>query len=409
MLDKKTTQVVNMTTDGQQVKSLHRAYISEDIKSDSSVVVPKQEVSLSKVLAEINSSQNKGLRVITVKQLKKLNFKEVPTLLTPFFPQVGVAALAGSSDTGKSSLLRQLAYSIANKESEFLGFPLNLRFGKALYISTEDNDQAMSALFNRLPSDSSSDENADENLGYVFETPGLASDLNDYLQDHPVDCVFIDAFSDIYDGDLNALNRVRSFIQIFSEIAQRHQCLILFLHHTGKRTDLLVPSKDNVIGSVGFEGKMRALLELRRDPNDPSLRHLCVLKGNYIGQEHKNESYALRFNEESMTFQNTGQRVTFQNLAKRSSQANEAKQQATDLAIASYFQENKSIREIQALFESRGYPWKRSTIHKIINDHKQSKAVAQAPITFVDTVQPINLASQQGLRYEMDPESHFED
>lgn len=43
---------------------------------------------------------------ITAKQLIEMGVTELPMLVEPFFPKVGVAILAGSSDCGKSTLLR---------------------------------------------------------------------------------------------------------------------------------------------------------------------------------------------------------------------------------------------------------------------------------------------------------------
>jgi RecA-family ATPase len=126
--------------------------------------------------------------------------------------------------------------------------------------------------------------------------------------------VVIDAFGDLYTGDANKTNQIRQFLHDYSQLAQKHECLVLWLHHTGKRTDDEAPSKHNVIGGQGFEGKMRLLLELRRDHHDQSLRHLCIVKGNYLPDTYKNESYVLRF--ENFLFGQTGERVAFDQLAK---------------------------------------------------------------------------------------------
>src|SRR5688572_9617791 len=65
---------------------------------------------------------------ITGEHLLLADVQKIPCLVEPFLQQVGLACLAGSSDTGKSSLLRQLAISVVTGEKEFLGFPINARF-----------------------------------------------------------------------------------------------------------------------------------------------------------------------------------------------------------------------------------------------------------------------------------------
>jgi hypothetical protein len=125
----------------------------------------------------------------------------------------------------------------------------------------------------------------------------------------------VDALGDLYTGNMNASNDVRAFVQQYSQLAQKHGCLVLFMHHTGKRTEDREPSKHNLLGSQGLEAKMRVAFELRADPYSPDLRHLCVLKGNYLPSEAKERSYVLRF-DENLTFHNTGERATFGDLVK---------------------------------------------------------------------------------------------
>ena len=62
--------------------------------------------------------------VYTLGELLDRPTTTVPQLISPLLPRQGVAMLAGSSDTGKSSFLRQLALAIALGEQDFLGFPI---------------------------------------------------------------------------------------------------------------------------------------------------------------------------------------------------------------------------------------------------------------------------------------------
>ena len=56
---------------------------------------------------------------LTAKELFDLDMAEVPKLLMPFYQKVGVAALVGSSDTGKSTFLRQFGLHIVLKIETF--------------------------------------------------------------------------------------------------------------------------------------------------------------------------------------------------------------------------------------------------------------------------------------------------
>lgn len=126
----------------------------------------------------------------------------------------------------------------------------------------------------------------------------MRSELDRRLTRQPADVVIIDCFSDAFGGDLKDTQKIRSYLHPYQELALKHQCLILFLHHTSKRTEAYEPSKHNLLSGQGFEAKMRLVIELRADISDPTIRHLCIVKGNYLPGNMKRESYVLRFDEE---------------------------------------------------------------------------------------------------------------
>jgi len=245
--------------------------------------------------------------------LLKRNVQNIPTLITPLIPKVGLCALGGSSDTGKSSYLRQMATQICLGHTTFLGFKINASFNRAIYVSTEDDDGAVSFLLNKANQRWQAPPEAYRGLTFIFDTTDLNTKLDDELTARPCDAVFIDAFSDVYGKSMNESNMVRFFLNDFHILAQKHRTVFIFLHHTGKRTEDLAPSKNNLLGSQGFEAKMRFVAELRNDLQEPGKRHLCIVKGNYLPSDYKNESFVLNF-DENMTFSKTDKRTDFDEL-----------------------------------------------------------------------------------------------
>lgn len=250
---------------------------------------------------------------------------EVPQLVSGLLPQVGVAMLAGPSDCGKSSILRQLGLAVALGERSFLGFPINALHKRAICVSTEDGEEAVGPIIKRQLAGRTVPTELSDGLRFVFEIEGLPNRLDEMLTQQPADLVVVDAFGDLYTGNLNASNEVRHFINAYQSVASKHRCLILFMHHTGKRTEEREPSKSNLLGSQGLEAKMRVVFELRPDPIDPDLRHLCILKGNYLPREAKAQSYALLF-DENLTFHNTGNRASFGDLVKAPAETEEERE-----------------------------------------------------------------------------------
>ena len=244
--------------------------------------------------------------------------EHIDCLLEPIFPRAGVASLVGSSDSGKSTLLRGLAMAVATGQSIYLNFRLNALHRSAIYVSTEDDQNSIASLLKRQNTELQHPAEAYEGLRFVFDTENLVTRLDSMLTDRPADLVVIDAFADLYTGGLNENNQVRGFLQLYHTLAQKHNCLVLFLHHTGKRTETLNPSKHNAICSQGFEAKMRLMIELRRDPRQgcEHLRHLCIVKGNYLPPTFKNSSFELLFTEH-LNYIPTGNRVPFSALREQ--------------------------------------------------------------------------------------------
>ena len=286
-----------------------------------------------------------------------LSAEAMDCLLEPILPRTGVAALVGTSDSGKSTLLRGLAMAVASGSTEYLGFRLCPKHRSAIYVATEDDASAIGVLMQRQLEELGTPKEAYHSLDFVFEVDNLVDNLDKMLEATPRDLVIVDAFADLYTGPLNENNRVRSFLNQFSQLAVKHSVLIIFLHHTGKRTESLAPAKHNAIGSQGFEAKMRLVMELRPDPERHELRHLCIVKGNYLSDEYKHDSYVLRFTS-ALNFVATGERVPFGALRERDADLDSRAELARTMRS-----EGKTLQQIA---DALGYK-SASYIHKILN------------------------------------------
>lgn len=308
---------------------------------------------------------------ISAKALLDRKVTELKTVIEPILPKVGVVAFAGESDSGKSSFLRMLSIAIVKGEKKFLGWTIHAEHRRVIYVSSEDDEDAISHLLHKQTGGSEKNDEF-ENLRFIFETHRLLGKLEEELKIAPVDLVVVDAFADIYPGDLNSSNQIRFFINKFSNLAKKYRCLIIFLHHTGKRTQKLTPSKDNLLGSQGFEAKMRMVVELRKDPENDKFRHLCIVKGNYLPGEYKTQSFKLEFLRD-LNFINLNERVDFDELGKSygSRKVNdEVKNEAIKLKQQGY-----SINTIKKKLDQEGKKPGRSTIGEWVKDvEKKSKA-----------------------------------
>ena len=262
------------------------------------------------------ASEDDLQKEITGEMLLNKNVREIPSLLEPLLPKSGLVCLAGSSDTGKSAFLRQLSMSVSAGLDSFLGMKLNVEHHSAIYVATEDDETANAYLIGRQNNDMNLAPSSLRGLRFIFDCEEIIAELDKRLATHPADLVVVDCFSDLYTGSMNESNQVRQFRKLYCQLSIRHNCLVIFLHHCGKRTESFMPSKHNLLGSQAFEAKMRLVLELRNDITDVTCKHLCCVKGNYLAADYKSESIKLRFSEH-LTFKETGERVPFENLVSK--------------------------------------------------------------------------------------------
>ncbi len=325
---------------------------------------------------DINDKQNKPYTALSLFDTK---LDKLPMLLDPIFPKVGLASLVGTSDIGKSTILKQLAVTIALGLDEFIGYDLNPGNKKVLYVSTEDDPTSTSISLKKQLSHFSENKNYKKenlsNLEFLFDFDNdknsensLHKILNNRYKDG-IDLIVIDAFTDVFSGDINSSTKVREFLNVFSKISSKYNCLVLFLHHIGKRTNQYQASKNNALGSQAFEAKMRVLIELKEKYKKPNQRTFTITKGNYISANIKRYAKVLDFDEETLIFKDTGRVIDIHNNSKSNEEIDKKKNSIINL-IKPLLKEKITGRKITAHLNEKGIKISNSTVNNYINELK---------------------------------------
>lgn len=345
----------------------------KEIKKNQKFIT-KSKPSNGKDFSDDNYS---GLRLFQMK------YEKLPTLLEPIFPKQGLVSLIGSSDTGKSTFLRQLALSVVLGLDDFIGYKLNTETRNVIFISTEDDPASVSISIKKplekLLKQHKVDESLLNHLKFIFDVDlseksdkNLIKQLDNDLSEKGADLIIVDAFTDIFSGDINSSTKVREFLNVFSKLSKQHDCLILFLHHTGKHTNKYVASKNNALGSQAFEAKMRVLLELKQHPHNDMQRTLTIAKGNYISTEIKKYIKVLDFDEKHLLFSDTGKPILASNLT--SIKKSNPKKDEMLPEIEKLHKKGFSVRKIESELKAKGYKIGKSAINNYIQELK-SKSV----------------------------------
>ena len=312
--------------------------VTSDVKSTQSKIKPNGKLSKFLIGADV---------------IKNKNYKEVEYLVDKLIPKGTLCALVGESDTGKSSLLRQLAVSMVYGDEDFLGFKMKSSCNNVLYVSTEDGEMATSVWLNKYFGQDKSKDDILSRLNFIFSTDGIISNLRDAVKNNCIDLIIVDSYADLFTGSMNNSNEVRGFLNQYDNLVNEFGTTVIFLHHTKKSSAGSRPNKNNILGSQGFEAKMRSVMMLTKDNDNKSHRHLCVVKNNYMPETNKSESFVLKFNER-LAFDNTGERVDLDELIDE-----DYLKEAKELKDG-----GETIRAITNKLNDKGYKVSKSSIQR---------------------------------------------
>lgn len=238
--------------------------------------------------------------IFTGEQLLNGNFKKPLMLVEPFLCRGHVGVVGGASDLGKSLIFQQVAVDVTLGKRETLGHKLNTIQKAAIMVISEDNNGDIADRLKKQTAGISPHLLA--NLYIIHETNDLIDTLAKMVKNNPVDFIVIDCFSDAYGDDLKSTEKIRKYMAPFQKFAEENDCFILFIHHTGKRTENYAPSKNNLLSGQGLEAKARLVLEFRQDNKNTNHRQMHIVKGNYLSTELKKNHLVFELDEKSLRF-----------------------------------------------------------------------------------------------------------
>jgi RecA-family ATPase len=238
----------------------------------------------------------------TLEELLTIKETEIPFLVEKLIPKEAIVFLAGASEVGKSLFYSQLALSIINGDTEFLGLKLNTFFRRVLMFSTEDGPVSISTRSRKQLTSLSFSSDVTKRLDIITSSEKVVERIQKFLDMNQYDLVIIDAFGDVFDGEINVSNSVRLFLNKFSAIIRQHRTTFLIVHHIGKGKESKQANKVHLLGSVGIEGKARNVVTISKNPNNTNYRILSIVKGNYISDDHKKTPIILKFDQPTLTY-----------------------------------------------------------------------------------------------------------
>jgi len=268
------------------------------IKYHSTPHKRKHEVVIENPTKQIDLSKDQ----FTLEELLELDVTEIPFLVDKLIPKESITFIAGSSDVGKSLFYTQLALLLILDKKEFVGFKINSKYKRVILASTEDGAVAISSRIRKQLNGATIETNIRKRMTVLTTSTNLESRIEKLLKEQKSDLVVIDAFADVYGGDINTSNQVRAFLNNFTRLSREYQCAVLIVHHIGKGKEKQGANKSHLLGSVGIEGKARQVIVLSQPDLHSHKRHLSIVKGNYVSLEDKKKTFVFDFDSHTLTY-----------------------------------------------------------------------------------------------------------
>jgi len=238
----------------------------------------------------------------TLDEILELKENDFPKIWE-FIPRQTVAVLVGSSDCGKSTLLKQLALAIAKGDEDFLGWKLNAPHKKALIFTTEESPLDVRAV---MEAQIGQEQEIEGNIIFEFFDDDFEDRLEKLLEEDKYDVVILDALGDLVRGHESKSEVIRPFMTKIRNLALNKDTSFIIVHHKSKagnsRVDKLV-----VKGSQSIESKARVVLDLVQTEG---MSFLTLTKGNGYSYDEKQKSWKIEFNPVSRLFKATGDYIT---------------------------------------------------------------------------------------------------
>jgi hypothetical protein len=206
----------------------------------------------------------------------------------------GTSIVVGAPKIGKTTLVRQLERSVLRGD-KFLGRVV--KKGKIIHYSFDEKAKTAKRHYRTLGL------NEHDPLILHFGQMGSETHLNDLEEDlntHKPTLAVVDTLFDMADvEDVNSYIPIKKKLTIFSSIAERTGCHILFIHHQNKpNQNYRSGSGNSVLGSQAIFGSVDCCMIFERTPDDNQLRKLSV-EGRGVDDF---EATVLRFSKETQVY-----------------------------------------------------------------------------------------------------------
>lgn len=207
--------------------------------------------------------------LLTIDEFLELKQDDVHWLVSNMLPMQGTSLLFAKPKTGKTTLIHQLAVSVAEGK-EFLSREVTR--GKVLLLNLEDNLQMKRKLFNSYSAEAK--KNISLYTGHYLSDPPLQLEM--MIRKVKPSLVIIDTVQKFLNiSDANDYSLVYYRMSKLNNLSRKFNCHIVFLHHANKGS--VGSGFDSIMGSTAF----RATVDLSISMTEENGHRFIMSEGRY--------------------------------------------------------------------------------------------------------------------------------
>jgi len=201
-----------------------------------------------------NPPIDKGdFHIVDLKRIKTKDYRPVQFAVETLMTTSKVNMLVGETGSGKSYFALQMAMSIANKDNDFLGFKINVKEPKVLYVDTEVGDDEVLERTD-LISQNFDNELFFDNMQVVSHTERIDQaweKIIGHIERYKPNIIIIDCLYNTAKGiNTSKANEVDKILDYVNHIRSDYPNLtILLVHHYNKGNSEQGVTLDRIAGA----------------------------------------------------------------------------------------------------------------------------------------------------------------
>lgn len=240
---------------------------------------------------EEKKTELKFVRAIDI--INRVKSEPEPNFLWAGIPEGSKGIITGAPKTGKTTLAENLAISMCVGRKEFLGFPLDGKARKVLFINLEESYMLHGRRNLKQISQLSEIELKLHEENYLcvpndfpefLITDNDWSMLRDCIEASKAEVVIIDSLTHMFDGEIEKSSSAKKFIEKFRNILKDLKVTVIVVHHNTKGNDGPI-TQDNIAGSRVILQEFEFALGLANIPTSIGGNYFCMLYNKHVEKD----------------------------------------------------------------------------------------------------------------------------